>query len=155
MKRSFLPEKLDVAHFCRDGASLSGAWPASSLERLSDAAAPEAPAAGWPELTWHLQGEAREQRAAPAQLWLQVKAQATVKLTCQRCLHPVEDHLAVDRWIRFVDDEATAADLDADSEDDVLALPRHLDARELIEDAGLASRAPPRGLPATAAASGG
>ena len=38
------------------------------------------------------------------------------------------------RWFRFVHDEKTAAELDADSEDDVLMLTRHLDAQELLED---------------------
>lgn len=42
--------------------------------------------------------------------------------------------VAIDRWLRFVEDESQAAELDVDSDDDVLALPRHLDARELIED---------------------
>jgi uncharacterized protein len=40
----------------------------------------------------------------------------------------------VDRRLRFVRDEAQAETLDAESEDDVLALPRWLDARELVED---------------------
>ena len=38
------------------------------------------------------------------------------------------------RWFRFVRDEDQAAELDMDSEDDVLSLPRHLDLRELMED---------------------
>ena len=32
----------------------------------------------------------------------------TVKLTCQRCLKPVEEAVDIDRWIRFVDTEAEA-----------------------------------------------
>jgi uncharacterized protein len=46
----------------------------------------------------------------------------------------VQEEIDIDRWIRFVDTESEAAALDVDSDDDVLALPRHLDARELIED---------------------
>jgi uncharacterized protein len=129
--RAFVPEKLDLAAFARDGASLEGEWPAASLQRLADS---EAPAKDWPAVGWSLQGEIRQPRGGKAQTWLQVKAEAQVALTCQRCLKPVEEHLDIDRWIRFVDTEAEAAELDADSDDDVLALPRHLDARELIED---------------------
>jgi uncharacterized protein len=40
----------------------------------------------------------------------------------------------VDRWLRFVADEAQAEALDADSEDDVLVLARFTDLVELIED---------------------
>jgi uncharacterized protein len=132
--RAFVPEKLDIAALVRDGASLSGEWPAESLPRLADSAAPEAPAHSWPAIAWALQGEVRKPKGSLAQTWLQLKAHTTVSLTCQRCLQPVQDVVEVDRWIRFVDTEAEAAALDADSEDDVLALPRHLDARELIED---------------------
>ena len=40
----------------------------------------------------------------------------------------------VDRVLRFVDGEAQAETLDADSEDDVLALVPVLDLRTLVED---------------------
>lgn len=132
--RAFVPEKLDLAAFARDGASLQGEWPAALLERLADSAAPDAPASGWPPLNWALQGEVRQPKGGAAQTWLRLTAGACVALTCQRCLKPVEEQIDIDRWIRFVDTEAEAAALDADSDDDVLALPRHLDARELIED---------------------
>jgi uncharacterized protein len=132
--RAFVPEKLDLAAFARDGASLEGEWPAASMERLADAGAPEAPAKDWPPLRWSLHGEVRQPKGATAQTWLHVAAQAEVAMTCQRCLKPVQEVLDIDRWVRFVDTEAEAAALDADSDDDVLALPRHLDARELIED---------------------
>ena len=132
--RAFVPQKLDVDAFIRDGAILDGEWPAQSLTRLADSAAPEAPASGWPLVTWRLTGETREQRRAEKQLWMQVEATATASLTCQRCLKPVQEHLDVSRWFHFVGSEDEAATLDADSEDDVLALTRHLDARELVED---------------------
>ncbi|MFT7721750.1 MAG: DUF177 domain-containing protein [Roseateles sp.] len=132
--RAFVPEKLDLAAFAQDGASLAGEWPAATLQRLAEAAAPEAPASGWPALTWRLHGEIRQPKAAAAQTWLHLAASARVALTCQRCLKPVHEALDIDRWIRFVGTEAEAEALDIDSDDDVLALPRHLDARELIED---------------------
>ncbi len=132
--RAFVPEKLDVAALAHDGASLAGEWPAASLERLADSAAPEAPASGWPALQWRLAGEIRQPKGGKPQVWLHLTASGQVALTCQRCLKPVHEDLDIDRWIRFVDTEAEAAALDVDSDDDVLALPRHLDARELIED---------------------
>lgn len=132
--RAFIPEKLDVAALAHDDASLAGEWPAASLERLADSAAPEAPASGWPALRWSLHGEIRQPKGGKAQTWLHLTASGQVALTCQRCLKPVQEDIDIDRWIRFVDTEAEAAALDVDSDDDVLALPRHLDARELIED---------------------
>jgi len=133
-QRAFVPEKLDLAAFAHDDASLQGEWPAASLERLADSAAPEAPASGWPALRWSLHGEIRQPKGSTAQTWLHLTADAQVALTCQRCLKPVQEEVGIDRWFRFVDTEAEAAALDVDSDDDVLALPRHLDARELIED---------------------
>ncbi|HEY9105128.1 MAG TPA: YceD family protein, partial [Roseateles sp.] len=132
--RAFVAEKLDLAAFARDDASLQGEWPAVSLERLADSAAPEAPASAWPAVSWSLHGEIRQPKGGKAQTWLHLAAGAQVSLTCQRCLKPVEEQVDIDHWIRFVDTEAEAAALDVDSDDDVLALPRHLDARELIED---------------------
>lgn len=133
-QRAFVPEKLDLAAFARDGASLEGEWPAAEFERLAESGAPESPASRWPALRWSLRGELRQPKGGKAQTWLHVAAQAQVAQTCQRCLQPVQESLVVDRWIRFVETEAEAAELDADSDDDVLAMPRHLDARELIED---------------------
>jgi uncharacterized protein len=126
--------KLDVEAFTRDGGHLEGQWPAVELERLADTAAPEAPASGWPAVSWSVEGEQRPRRAGEPEIWLHLAAQADVELTCQRCLHPVQEHVEAERSILFVRGEETAAELDADSEDDVLALTRVLDVKELIED---------------------
>lgn len=130
----FLPRKLDVEAFARDGARLEGAWPAVELHRLADVGALEAPAAQWPPVQWSLQGERREPRGGEPQTWLHLEASATVQLTCQRCLQPVQEQLSLSRWFRFARDEAQAAELDMDSDDDVLAMTRAFDAHELIED---------------------
>jgi uncharacterized protein len=130
----FIPEKLDVAAFARDGGQLSGELPAGSLSRLADAAAPEAPAGTWPAVKWSVTGERREPRGAQAQIWLYMEASAVTQLTCQRCLRPVQEHVEFTRWFRFVQDEAAAAGIDAESEEDVLVLSRSFDLFELIED---------------------
>ena len=132
--REFAPRKLDVEAFAHDAGSLQGESPAHNLSRLADSAAPEVPASEWPVVQWKLKGERREPRGAEPQIWLHLEASATVSLTCQRCLQPVQEHLSLARSFLFVRDEDMAASLDADSEDDVLALTRHLDALELVED---------------------
>jgi len=55
-------------------------------------------------------------------------------LECQRCLQPMRLPLHAERRIFFVDGEDEAAVLDAETEDDVLALQRALDLPALIED---------------------
>lgn len=128
------PLKLDVAALAADAGSLEGAWPAVSLERLADQAAVDQPISTWPDLTWSCKAEIRKPRASEPQVWMQVQAQGAAFLTCQRCLKPVRVPMDLSTWFRFARDEATAAEIDADSEEDVLALTRHLDLRELIED---------------------
>lgn len=132
--RSFDPLKLDVEAFAREGGALQGDWPAETLERLAEASAPESEVSQWPPVQWSVRGELRAQRGGEAQVWLNVEAGAQVAVTCQRCLQPVREDLSVSRWFRFVRDEQQAADLDMDSDDDVLAMARNLDLRELVED---------------------
>ena len=79
-------------------------------------------------------GQSRPVAGSEAQTWLHLAARARVWAECQRCLQPVALDLEVVRPLRFVAGEDAAAALDAESEDDVLALPRSLDLHELIED---------------------
>lgn len=133
MKRQHDPLRLDVAAFTDDGAQLSGRWPGASLTRLAEGQSPPQDVA-LPEVVWAAQGERRAVTGAEAELWLALQVQAPVWLTCQRCLQPYEVPLALERRLRFVRGEAQAEALDAESEDDVLALSRSLDLRELVED---------------------
>jgi uncharacterized protein len=47
---------------------------------------------------------------------------------------PVDTQVSSDRWFRFASDEATAAVLDEESEEDVLVLSGSFDLLELVED---------------------
>lgn len=128
------PTRLDVAAFAKDGGTLEGSLPLASLERLAESAHPEALPSATDLASWHARGESRPVRGGEPEIWLHLGAQARVSLICQRCLAPVETHLEAERSFRFVASEDAAAQLDADSEDDVLALPRSLDVAELVED---------------------
>lgn len=125
------PRKLDMARLAAQGRSLEGRWPLATLPRLAEAHLPTQPAN---EVHWQAQGELRPVLGGEAEIWLHLQAEGVIAMRCQRCLAPVEIPLAVDRWIRFVRGEQQAAALDADSDDDVLALPRWLDLAELVED---------------------
>lgn len=127
------PLRLDLVACAADAVELSGQWPGSALARLArDQAAPDdAPP---PPVHWRASAEQRAVAGGEHQLWLHLTVRTTVWLTCQRCLQPYEHAIDIDRQMRFVADEASAEALDAESEDDVLALPRWLDLRQLVED---------------------
>ena len=132
--REYDPLRLDLAALAAEGETLSGAWPLDELPRLVASTHPEARPAGGETLAWSARAERRARRAAEPELWLHLALDTRVRLECQRCLQPVETPLHIERWLRFVPGEEQAAALDAESEEDVLALPRWLDLRELAED---------------------
>ena len=131
--REFDPLRLDLAAFADEGSELSGTWPLEELPRLVSGAHPDARVAAG-ALHWSVRGERRPRRGGEPETWLHVRLATCLHLECQRCLQPVETPLQVERSLCFVHSEDEAAALDADSEEDVLALPRWLDLRELAED---------------------
>ena len=128
------PRHLDVEAFAKDAAVLEGEWPLPALERLTDAAHGDVPPTPSDMATWRAEGELRAVRGSQPQVWLRLRAWTRLSLVCQRCLGPVDTPLQIERSFLFVAGEEAAAQLDADSDDDVLALTRSLDVRELIED---------------------
>ncbi|MEP6505946.1 MAG: YceD family protein [Betaproteobacteria bacterium] len=146
------PLRLHVAHFAADAQELEGDWAIAELPRLAEsecpidagspikaraADAPPLPLRSASDLTrrvrWRAVGSLRAV-GGEKQVWLALQADADVILQCQRCLLPLDESVRVDRQFRFVDDEATAAALDDEMEDEVLALPKSLNLRELVED---------------------
>jgi uncharacterized protein len=128
------PHRLDMEAFAQEGGRLEGEWPLQSLPRLLDAAHPDAPPLDSDRAQWHAEGEQRPVKGGPPQTWLHLGATARIALVCQRCLGPVETPVRAQRSFLFVADEETAARLDAEAEDDVLAMARALDLRDLVED---------------------
>ena len=135
MTKDYSPDRLDIKAFAQAGAPLQGIDALSKYERLAHEAQ-----GLQPDLTvnWQIQGELRagaaETEDQAAEPWLHLTVQATLPMLCQRCLTPVDVPLEVDRWFRFVADEATAELLDDDAEEDLLAISREFNLRELIED---------------------
>lgn len=130
----FDPARLDVEAFAKAGAALAGELPLSQLPRLADLFHADTPPSTAEPVRWQAQGEARKPLGGEPQPWVHVRASGCLSLECQRCLQPVAVPVDVDRQFLFVRGEDAAAQLDADSEDDVLALTRALDLVELIED---------------------
>ena len=145
--REFKPRRLDVRAFIESGETLGGDEPLAGFERLVECLHENADAAHQPAVRWHAEPELRPRRGAEPELWLHLSGSAELDLPCQRCLEPVATALAFERSFLFVANETQAAELDADSEDDVLALSRTFDLLELVEDEllrDLPSRGPAR-----------
>ena len=126
------PQHLDLLSFAREGLALNGEaaladWPRLSLEQHGQEPAPGA-------VHWHLQGRAVVQAGAADQIWLDLRATVQLPMQCQRCLTTVLEDVGAERSFRFVADEATAAALDDEAEEDILVISRDFDALALVED---------------------
>ncbi len=132
-KRAIDPLRLDVAALARQAQSVTGEWTLEALPRLAQSEALPQGRASQP-VAWSVRGEWRPVAGGPPQVWLHLTARTDIWLACQRCLQPIRTPLMVERSILFVGSEDKAEALDAEIEDDVLALPAALDLRALVED---------------------
>ncbi len=127
-------DRLDVRAFAQAGAELAAEEPLARFERLRDECLPGSDGPLAP-VRWQAHGELRPAaKGGEPAVWLRLQARAVVPLACQRCLGAAETALEVDRWFRFVADEATAALEDDECEEDVLALEPRPSLHELLED---------------------
>ncbi len=131
MHKDFVARRLDVRRFAEEGATLDGREPVEKHERLM--AETQGRGAG-SAVVWSATGEMRNPGHVHPEIWLHLRAQVVLPLTCQRCLGPVDFELMVDRAFRFVPDEETAAAQDDQAEEDVLVLSRSFDLMGLVED---------------------
>lgn len=131
MTKDYSPDRLDIKAFVQAGARLAGHDSLLKYKRLAQEAKGLHPDL---YVDWQAMGEVRAVPGEAGQQWLQLQVQSAFPMVCQRCLGPVDVPLEVDRSFRFVADEATAEALDDDAEEDLLALSREFDLRELIED---------------------
>jgi uncharacterized protein len=132
--RDLDPHRLDVAAFAAAEGELAGEWRADRLARLAAATLAPVDGSARSAIAWHARGERRVLAGAGRQPALSLGADSEVTLECQRCLQPMRVPLHAERRIFFVDGEDAAAALDAESDDDVLALTPALDLADLIED---------------------
>lgn len=126
------PKQLDMLSFARDAISLQGEdvltdWPRLADEQFSN----DIPAG---VVVWLLEGRSVAQTGASDQIWLDLRASVKLPLQCQRCLSTVLETVEAERSFRFVADEATAAALDDEAEEDILVISRDFDALALVED---------------------
>lgn len=131
MSHEFVVTRLDVRALAKAGAVLSGQESLSHYSRLLEEAGGRGGARAVP---WEARGEMRADASGFVQIWLHLRAAVTMPLTCQRCLEPADIEVAVARDFRFVASEEQAEAEDEESDEDVLALSRDFNLRELIED---------------------
>ena len=132
--RPFDPRRLDVAAFAAAGGELAAEVAGEAMPRLAAATLPPPDGSPRPPIEWRATGERLPLAGAGVQPSLFVDASTDVAIECQRCLQPMAVALRAERRIFFVDGEDAAAALDAETEDDVLALAPALDLVELLED---------------------
>jgi uncharacterized protein len=125
---------LDIVQMAQHGSTLSGEFQLLDCERLLMDADHSLPDLALCKVKWTLRGEQRQRSGEEPQVWLHVQAQATVPLPCQGCLETMEVLLHVNHALRFVATEEEAQALDADAEEDVLALEPAPELHALIED---------------------
>lgn len=129
------PRRLDARALAQAGGGLQGELAMADLERLNADLHEQAAVDAVPSVAWRARGEMREGAAgSPPSPWLHLQARAVMPLTCQRCLGPVDTEVMVDRWFRFVADEAAAEAQDDDCEEDLLALEPRPDLLDVLED---------------------
>ena len=131
MTKDYSPDRLDIKAFVQAGAHTSGHDSLLKYKRLAQEAKSLHPDL---YVDWQATGELRAVPGETGEHWLHLQTQSAFPMVCQRCLGPVDVLLGVERSFRFVADEATAEALDDAVEEDLLALSREFDLRELIED---------------------
>ncbi len=131
MKKEFVARRVDVKLFAQAGTSLSAVETLADHERLAQEA--QGPLDGL-MVNWSARGEMRAGADGSDEIWLHLQAQTRLPLLCQRCMGPVDTEIQADRWFRFAADEATAAALDEEADEDVLVLSTDLDLSALVED---------------------
>lgn len=131
MKNEFDPRMVPIAAFARADSSYAGEEKLHSFPRLLD----EAQGLGgetW--VTYAVSGFMQLDAAGHDEPWIRLSAQATLSLTCQRCLGVADLPVNFERDFRFVATEELAAVEDEESEEDVLVVSKQFNLLELIED---------------------
>ncbi len=132
MEKKLDPQHLDVVSSARDAISLKGEGLLADWARLAEEQWGSVLPAG--PVVWALQGRLVPQSGGVDQIWLDLKASVALPMQCQRCLTVVLKNVEAERSFRFVADEATAAALDDEAEEDILVISRDFDALALVED---------------------
>lgn len=128
------PKALDIAAFCRDGGHLQGELALADLPRFAESVLRLADGGGDARVQWRADGSLQPVAGGSPHCVVDLAIRAVPMLECQRCLQPAAVPLDIERRVRFVRGEETAARLDEELDDDVLALVPRFDLATLVED---------------------
>lgn len=117
--------------FAQDGVALTETTLLQNMERLAQETQGLQPDS---LVKWQASAELRPRAGVEDDVWLHLAAQATVPLTCQRCMSVVETPVEVDQWYRFVASEEIAMAEDDQSEEDLLVMEPQFDVLAVLED---------------------
>jgi uncharacterized protein len=131
MSRPLQANRLNMKALAQDGVALTETTLLQNMERVAketQGLQPDSVA------KWQARAELRPRAGAEDDVWLHLAAQATVPLTCQRCMGVVETPVEVDQWYRFVATEDIAMAEDDQSEEDLLVMEPQFDLLAVLED---------------------
>ena len=124
---------LNTERFAAMAGQASYQTPLTDLARVL-AACPESDRSSpLPVCDWSVHAETRGSDSRQT-AWMHLQASLNLPQICQRCLEPMNVPLEVDRWFRFVADEATALAQDDGCEEDLLVTNGEFNGLELLED---------------------
>jgi uncharacterized protein len=136
MNKDYSPRRLDVVHFAKSNAQLSGVTPLVQMSRLYNDLDPVPRDSDLPYgVHWRASGWMEPGNTGQTeQAWLGVVAQARIPQICQRCTGLLAYPIDLDYRYRFVSTEKEAAEQDEWAEEDVLVVSKAFDLVQLIED---------------------
>lgn len=124
---------IDALDFARAFRKIEGQTAVQDFSRLCQ----DFPQSQDGDVLWQVAGR---YDASGGRMWLDIQAHGPVRLTCQRCLGPMQVDLQVDNTVGLVRDQAQMDALDAldssngDADIEYLLAERQLDVLALIED---------------------
>ena len=125
-----IPPSIDAESFARTRQQCSGEANAFQLERV---AAELFSIEG--VLAWSVDGEPWTDPRGRDRPHLHLRASGQLVVTCARCLGPLKQAIAIDRWAALAPDESSAEDEDLEAETyDVLVASSHFSLAQWLED---------------------
>ena len=131
MSSSHHASRLNIPAFAAEGEPLVSTTLLQNLERLALESSGQVADS---TLNWQARAELRPGAGEDADVWLHLTSSASIPLTCQRCLTPVDSQIEVDQWYRFVATEEIAMAEDDESEEDLLVMEPQFDLLAVLED---------------------
>ena len=131
MTRQLQAHRLNMQTFAQEGMPFAETTLLQNMERLAQETQGLQPDSA---VKWRANAELRAGSGQEADVWLHLEAEATVPLTCQRCMGVVVTPVNVDQWYRFVATEQIAMAEDDESEEDLLVMEPQFDLLAVLED---------------------